>query len=332
RTIWHRWTLAAFGYLTGLLGDLDKDADLNADVNFCGVFQSAEDSKETLRLARAIQNLPLDLVRPVTAEEASKLCGTTISHNGVFFNRGGVLSPGKLCQLLLQQAKAIVHRGVRIDRLYLDGSKSGWIAEGQELDSRNVFDGEYDVVVLATGPGTPDFKLTQAPFDIVRGQMHYIPENSLPGLRSVICHSGYLTPGTGTGSTSNSSLAAGSTYSRTDVSTTAHLAGQKEILQKLKTGVPDLKADLDLMPGFVGLRIACQDRMPLIGPVSGKPGLYVSTGHGSRGILSSPLAGEIIAAHVCGDPIPVESDLFDHFAERYTRRLASRNNDKRNRN
>lgn len=315
RTAWHRWTLAAFEYLTHLLGNI------NADANFCGVFQSAPDEREARRLARAVANLPADLVYRLSARDASIQCGVSISHNGIFYPRGGVLSPARLCAALLEAVGLEVQRGISI--VNLTRESTGWFAQANGFQTGEVKN-PYDIVVVAAGPGTPAFGLINAPFDIVRGQMHYLPEALLPGLKSVICHSGYLAPGV--------TLAAGSTYDRKDLSNSANIEGQKEILQKLKSGVSDLILVDDLMPGFVGLRIACKDRMPIIGPVAGHAGLYVSAGHGSRGILSSPLAGEIIAAHACDDPIPVESDLFEHFSNRYTIRHARRNNENGNRN
>jgi tRNA 5-methylaminomethyl-2-thiouridine biosynthesis bifunctional protein len=38
-------------------------------------------------------------------------------------------------------------------------------------------------------------------------------------------------------------------------------------------------------------------------------GLYVSTGHGSRGLLSAPLAAEIIASAIAGEISPVTVTL-----------------------
>ncbi|MBL8019343.1 MAG: FAD-dependent 5-carboxymethylaminomethyl-2-thiouridine(34) oxidoreductase MnmC [Leptospirales bacterium] len=315
RTAWHRWTLAAFGYLTILL------SNIRAGASFCGVFQSAPDERETQRLARAVANLPEDLVYTLSAMDASARIGVSISHNGIFFPRGGVVSPATLCDALLAASGLSVQRGIRIASLTREST--GWFARDNGSTTGRIKD-RFDIVIIAAGPGTPAFGLIKAPFDIVRGQMHYLPESLLPGLKSVICHSGYLAPGT--------TLAAGSTYDRQDLSSAANISGQKEILQNLKSGVPDLTFVEDLMPGFVGLRIACKDRMPIIGPVEGHPGLYVSAGHGSRGILSSPLAGEIIAAHACDDPIPVESDLFAHFSNRYALRHARRNSEKGQKN
>ncbi len=86
----------------------------------------------------------------------------------------------------------------------------------------------------------------------------------------------------------------------------------------------------DASPGAVGLRFVARDRLPLIGripdleiattqagtlarnaklPIPTKPGLYGAFGFGSRGLLWSSLAAEVIAAEVTGEPAPIESDL-----------------------
>lgn len=39
------------------------------------------------------------------------------------------------------------------------------------------------------------------------------------------------------------------------------------------------------------------------------PGLFVSTGHGSRGLVTAPIAGELIAALVTGEPLPLPASV-----------------------
>jgi tRNA 5-methylaminomethyl-2-thiouridine biosynthesis bifunctional protein len=45
--------------------------------------------------------------------------------------------------------------------------------------------------------------------------------------------------------------------------------------------------------------------MPLVGELL--PGLYTSLGHGTRGLITAGLSGELIAASVCGQlpPLPL---------------------------
>ncbi len=88
------------------------------------------------------------------------------------------------------------------------------------------------------------------------------------------------------------------------------------------------------MEGRVGFRCQTPDYLPVAGPLPdpqifaqiyddiGKgflkrefercpllPGLYITTGHGSKGITSSLLAAEILAGYITGEPQPVDRDV-----------------------
>lgn len=38
-------------------------------------------------------------------------------------------------------------------------------------------------------------------------------------------------------------------------------------------------------------------------------GLYINSGHGSRGLITAPLSGELIAAWLDDEPLPVPRDV-----------------------
>ncbi|MCP1363582.1 bifunctional tRNA (5-methylaminomethyl-2-thiouridine)(34)-methyltransferase MnmD/FAD-dependent 5-carboxymethylaminomethyl-2-thiouridine(34) oxidoreductase MnmC, partial [Halomonas sp. BBD45] len=42
------------------------------------------------------------------------------------------------------------------------------------------------------------------------------------------------------------------------------------------------------------------------------PGLWISAGHGSRGLASAPLCAELLASRICAEPLPLERELVDH--------------------
>ena len=44
-------------------------------------------------------------------------------------------------------------------------------------------------------------------------------------------------------------------------------------------------------------------------PAPWQPGLYVNTAHGSRGLISAPLSGELLAAWLGDEPLPLPRDL-----------------------
>jgi tRNA 5-methylaminomethyl-2-thiouridine biosynthesis bifunctional protein len=51
---------------------------------------------------------------------------------------------------------------------------------------------------------------------------------------------------------------------------------------------------------------------PLVGEV--EPGLYCSLAHGTRGLLTAGIAGEVIAAAMCGQLPPLPQSLLDALA------------------
>jgi tRNA 5-methylaminomethyl-2-thiouridine biosynthesis bifunctional protein len=61
------------------------------------------------------------------------------------------------------------------------------------------------------------------------------------------------------------------------------------------------------------VRCATPTRLPALGPLPADqaPGLWVCTGMGSRGLTFAALCGELLAARLHGEPLPVEQRLAD---------------------
>ena len=49
---------------------------------------------------------------------------------------------------------------------------------------------------------------------------------------------------------------------------------------------------------FVGIRCVAKDRLPMMGPIPGYPGMYVLTALGSRGVMWSALASQMFTEHL----------------------------------
>jgi tRNA 5-methylaminomethyl-2-thiouridine biosynthesis bifunctional protein len=62
------------------------------------------------------------------------------------------------------------------------------------------------------------------------------------------------------------------------------------------------------------------DYLPLVGPLGAHaPGLMVCTAHGSRGLLTAPLCGEVLAAGLEDEPAPLPEDMMQALrAQRFT--------------
>ncbi|MGV0960597.1 MAG: FAD-dependent 5-carboxymethylaminomethyl-2-thiouridine(34) oxidoreductase MnmC [Limnohabitans sp.] len=114
----------------------------------------------------------------------------------------------------------------------------------------------------------------------------------------------------------------GSTFERNcvqaPVRTEDHAANQ----QRLATLLPDLGEAMASqfgpkhVHGWAGLRCTLPDRLPAVGPVDrqGLPGLWISAGMGARGISLAVLCGELTAAWLENEPLPLAPSLAKHLA------------------
>jgi tRNA 5-methylaminomethyl-2-thiouridine biosynthesis bifunctional protein len=190
--------------------------------------------------------------------------------------------------------------------LSLERGEAGWrvAADGHVV-------AEAPVVVLAGGAGSGAFDQTRhLPLRVNRGQVTMLaatPESR--DLAAVLCADSYFAPRRG------GLHSAGATFAReasTDVSATDNAENLRQ-LEKLSPalyaalGGPGLAADR--LAGRAALRCVSPDYLPIIGPVD--DGLFVSTAHGSRGLITAPLAGEVLGAHLECEPAPLPRALMD---------------------
>lgn len=175
------------------------------------------------------------------------------------------------------------------------------------------------ITVIALNHGSKAFSATSwLPLETLRGQITYLkPTTESKKLAHVICHDGYITP------PFNGAHIAGATFRReTPGDTSLRDAEHAENLQKLNAALPELGfTAAQIIGGRAGFRTATPDRLPLIGPcpdhdtflathhVEHHTNLYLSTAFGSFGTTGTPLAGEIVACMITGDPLPVPASL-----------------------
>ena len=119
---------------------------------------------------------------------------------------------------------------------------------------------------------------------------------------------------------------AGATFARDNISTGLHPEDTAHNLDKLQTLLPvpaqtlAMNTGNDQVQGWAGIRCATPSRLPFAGPVEGQPGLWVSTGMGSRGLTFAALCAELLAARLHGEPLPVEQRLADALLPQYATR------------
>ncbi len=195
---------------------------------------------------------------------------------------------------------------------------------------------DADDVVIALGNQSHDMEGTSwLPLQSLRGQISYIqPTAASALLHEVICHDGYIAPPV------DGVQYIGATFQKEPVGTAdIRREDHAENIAKLAAHLPQLGiTEDDVIGGRTGYRATTPDKLPLVGPAADAdavrtdfadlrhggdaagravtviPHLYISTGYGAHGMSGAPLGGEIIAAMICGEPLPVPAVLAEALA------------------
>ncbi|NIF29539.1 bifunctional tRNA (5-methylaminomethyl-2-thiouridine)(34)-methyltransferase MnmD/FAD-dependent 5-carboxymethylaminomethyl-2-thiouridine(34) oxidoreductase MnmC [Pantoea sp. Tr-811] len=314
--------LCGFGYTRRQLERLQKGQDWDA----CGVLQLAFDSKEGERQAKLAQAFDSGLLRTLAQTEAQALAGVALPSGGLFYPEGGWVHPPALCRLQLQHSniRVLVHQDV-VELRQADGLWQAWSGE-QLLASA-------PVAVLAGAADVRRFAPCAAlPLKRIRGQITRLPATEASrALRTVVCAEGYVAPPRD----GEHTLGASFDFHSDDLAPTVaehqgNLALLDEISPDLAQRLGAAALDAGQLQGRAAFRCTSPDYLPIVGPLAepaafaeafavlGKDarqvpevacpwldGLYVNSGHGSRGLITAPLSGELIAAWVCGEPLPL---------------------------
>ena len=323
------FALQSFRFAGGFFQELFHNGALveGCDGALCGSFNQHGDSEEMAALSKVLAGVP-ELARVVDAAEANRLTGIEQESGGYWLPASGWLRPGSVCRALVERAGITLRE--HCGPLALSTSDGQWRAmRGDQVLA------EAECAFVATGTGSVSRAgLEWLPLQRIRGQTTQLPANScLQVLRTAFCHQGYIAPAR------EGEHCIGATFDLGDTNDDLRVEDHRENLSRLAAAVPAWETMLDAinpdtLSGRVGFRCASPDYLPLVGPVpdrdaflqdfanlrrnarqtidkKGKymPGLYLSTGHGSRGLTSTPLAAELLASAACGEPPPLDRIL-----------------------
>ena len=90
-----------------------------------------------------------------------------------------------------------------------------------------------------------------------------------------------------------------------------------ELLQRAIDVFPDLER-AELVQQLAGSRPLSPDSKPIIGPVPGWDGVYLATGHTTKGIHLGPITGRIIADYIGRGATEAVSDMGEFLPDRFT--------------
>lgn len=89
-----------------------------------------------------------------------------------------------------------------------------------------------------------------------------------------------------------------------------------ELLRRAIDVLPDLER-AELVQQLAGSRPLSPDGKPIIGPVPGREGIMLATGHTTKGIHLGPITGRIITDYVCRGSTEVVSDMSQFLPDRF---------------
>ena len=306
-----------------------------------GVFRPAFSPKmEALQQRLVQQDKWPDLqMMWLSPEQTAEYTGLPSEQGGLFFPQAGTLSPVQLCKTLLHIAGTELLVPCTVKRLVHNGS--GWTL--LDTSGKSIIDS--DIVILANGLDALDFsECASLPLRSVRGQLTYLPSSQKSqNQHCTIAGQVYITPARAgyhiLGATFHND-------DPNPVIDPKHHEENAQGLQKTHPGLarmllettvdsesPDLEKNsyVGKLQGRVAFRCVAENRLPMVGALPNfdmyleryqdllkghrtknypearyHPGLYISLGHGSRGITSACLAAEHIAAQLTGQPSPLE--------------------------
>lgn len=300
-----------------------------------GVLHLAKDDAHATLQQRVVetQQPPADYLGFVDREQASQIANWPVAAGGWWFPGGGWVEPPSACRANLARHSALIRAHFnceieRIERCDESEEKHGQ-TRWQVRDAAGQLIAEAPVLILANATDAARFIPTEhLPLRAARGQVSHLPAAAgatAPAV--VVCRLGYIAP------VVDGVHCAGATFLLSDADTSMRPSEHAENLAKLDFVLPGFAAAAAVVPdpetlgGRVGFRPVAPDRMPMIGAVADAaainpalpsrplediprlPGLYVINAFGSRGIVWSALAGELLASLIEGEPLPLEAEL-----------------------
>jgi tRNA 5-methylaminomethyl-2-thiouridine biosynthesis bifunctional protein len=314
--------VSGFGYTRRVLEHLQRGVDWDD----CGVLQLAFSAKEAERQAQLAAAFPEDLLHTLDQAQAEARAGIALPAGGLFYPEGGWVHPPALCQWQATQSniQVLTHHDV-LELRPVDGRWQAW--DGDRLLA------EAPVVVLAGAAEIKRFSYSsELPLKRIRGQITRLPQTvESQSLSTVVCAEGYVAPAR----SGEHTLGASFDFNNEDLTPTeAEHAGNLQMLEEISL---DLVARLgantlqpEALDGRAAFRCTSPDYLPIVGPLADAQafalaysalskdarqipdvpcpwldGLYVNSGHGSRGLITAPLSGELLAAWLDNEPLPL---------------------------
>ncbi len=310
--------------LQGYMFTLDLLKQLPDSGNYfdaCGQIQLAFNAREQAKqsaLASVSENGGLEF-QLLNADEASAIAGIPLKIGGLYMPQAGWVKPQALCQALCSSPSISVVTSTQA----LSIKRQGDVWRAVLIDHPL----EADIIVICNANDIKQFhQCAGAVITPVRGQLNWFKSSAeSEKINTIICSDHHLSPAV------DGWHCIGTSYAPNDLRAEISAADTQQNLNALYKIAPEIYQHIDAenVQGRVGRRSQTLDYMPLAGQLldaeklrqnppryNANPaslpwlnGLYVNAGHGSKGMITAPLCGELIANTAANGALPISSQL-----------------------
>ena len=301
------------------------------DWDDCGLIQLSQSSKQLENQKKLATRYPSTLLYLIDQAQASEIAGTALTAGGLYFPRSGWVSPQALVRALLTHENITLQVDSNVTEMHQCAPLGSTLwrveIEGKAAEFANI-------VVLAMADQVRGLsQCTEIPFTVVRGQTSTAPGAN--ELNVVISGEGYMAPSKIISGKLKSTF--GATFHRDQPGGMPTDSEHLENIDMLAASAPGLLEKLGLaamvadnnfsaLEGRASTRASAMGSLPIVGPIANRAlflerfkairldakaipeaevpweyGLYLSTAHGSRGMISAPISAMILRDYIMGD-------------------------------
>ncbi len=353
-TLGFEQTLALLRQLTAR-GLLQKGEDWDD----CGLLQLSQSEKQKGKQQELAAIYPKELLYCVDQVQASHIAGVELTSGGLFFPRSGWVSPQAFVKALLNHRNITFqknHPVSQIEAKHLSPEAPLW----NVITDQGAY--QAKVVILAMADRVTELaQCASIPFTVVRGQTTTAKGDA--GLSTVVSGEGYIAPSKLIDGVMQTTF--GATFHRHQPAGNPTDSEHVENIEMLQLSSPEIVKRLQLvneqhniedsagfrsLEGRASTRASAMGSIPIVGPIANRAlfleqfhairldakaiptaevpwelGLYLTTAHGSRGMITASIAADILRHYIVGESIEndINRDVATDSLERYSQALLS---------
>ena len=270
------------------------------------------------RINPAMHGLAIgDLMRYVSAREASQLANTELQHDAFLYPQSGWLDTQQLADYFAHSSLYQFYGQQTAEKIYFSDQQWHVQCQNQQFHA--------DAVVICNAYAAKQLLNLTLPCKNTRGQISGFNGAVVPNINTIISYDGYICPSV------QQQYVCGATFDLHNDNPQAELTSDAENLALLAQYLPDFEviktADINFQR--VNFRCATPDYLPFTGPVANEadfnntyrfykdnakamipeigsyqPGLFINIGFGSRGFSTAPLCAAIIRSYIMQQAYP----------------------------